>query len=82
MANDNREKLDPMSRPCMFLGYGYDEFGYRLWDLVDKKFFWSGDIIFIDDKAISDWELEKKIMNSGSTGKDQLKELRTRPTGS
>ena len=27
-----RGKLDPKTRPCIFLGYGDDEFGYRVWD--------------------------------------------------
>ena len=37
IAKDQRGKLDPKSQPCLFLGYGKDEFGYRLWDLIDKK---------------------------------------------
>ena len=37
VAKDKREKLDPKTRPCIFLGYGDDEFGIRLWNLVDKK---------------------------------------------
>ena len=47
-----------------------------------KKNFRSRDIIFMEDKTIADWESEKKIMNSVSTGKDQLKEIRTHPVES
>ena len=47
VAKDRRGKLDPKTRPCIFLGYGDDEFGYRVWDLVDKKVFQSRDIIFM-----------------------------------
>ena len=46
VAKDQRGKLDPKSWPCIFLGYGDDEFGYRLWNLADKKVIWSRDIIF------------------------------------
>ena len=37
VAKDQRGNLDPKSRPCIFLGYGNDDFGYRLWDLAEKK---------------------------------------------
>ena len=45
VAKDKWGKLDPKTRPCIFLGYGDDEFGYRVWDPVDKKVFRSSEII-------------------------------------
>ena len=60
VANDQRGKLDPKSRPCIFLGYGNDEFGYRLWDLAEKKVIRSHDIVFMEEKTIVDWEIENK----------------------
>ena len=63
-----------LTRPCIFLGYGDDEFGYRVWDPVDKKVFRSRDIIFMEDKTLADWESEKKIKNS--------EEIRSKPTES
>ena len=51
-------------RACWILGYGDDEFSYRVWDPVDKKVFQSRDIIFMEDKTLADWESEKKIINS------------------
>ena len=74
VAKERRGKLDPKTRPCIFLGYGTDKFGYRVWDPVDKKVFWSRDIIFMEDKTLADWELEKKIKNS--------EEIRPKPTES
>ena len=79
VAKDRRGKLDPKIRPCVFLGYGDDEFGYRVWDPVDKKIFRSRDIIFMEDKTLADWESEKKIMNSESTGKDRFYEEQSQP---
>ncbi|KAG9446485.1 hypothetical protein H6P81_012613 [Aristolochia fimbriata] len=32
-----RKKLDPKSTKCVFLGYGGDEYGYRLWDFDNNK---------------------------------------------
>ena len=37
VAKDKQGKLDPKTRLCIFLGYGDDEFGYRLWNLEKKK---------------------------------------------
>ena len=37
VAKDRRGKLDPKTQPCIFLGYGDDEFGYRVWDPFQKK---------------------------------------------
>ena len=39
-------KLDDKSVPYILIGYGDEEFGYRLWDLVMKKVIRSRDIIF------------------------------------
>ena len=33
VAKDKRGKFDPKTWPCTFLGYGDDEFGYRLWNI-------------------------------------------------
>ena len=43
LSKDQRSKLDSESKPCIFLGYSEDEFGYRLWDIV-----------FMEDKTIED----------------------------
>ena len=60
VAKDKRAKLDLKSQTCIFLGYGDDQFGYRVLDLIDKKVFRSRDFIFMEDKTIADWESEKK----------------------
>ena len=41
----------------------------------------SRDIVFMEDRTIADWELEKKIADSRSTSRDRLKEIRTYPDG-
>lgn len=33
----NRTELEAKSKKCVFLGYGINEFGYRLWDFENKK---------------------------------------------
>ena len=48
VAKDQRGKLDPKTRPCIFLGYGDDEFGYRVWDLVSLLFSTSPFNVFLN----------------------------------
>ena len=59
VAKDKRAKLDLKSQTCIFLGYGDDQFGYRVLDLIDKKVIRSLDIIFMKEKTIAYWEMEK-----------------------
>ena len=37
VAKDRRSKIDNKLKLCIFMGYLKDEFGYRLWDILDKK---------------------------------------------
>ena len=54
VAKDKGGKLDPKTWPCIFLGYDDDEFGYRLWNLAEKKVVRSRDIVFMEEKTIAD----------------------------
>ena len=54
VAKDKKGKLDLKSSPCIFLGYGDDEFNYRLWNLVEKKVIQSRDVVFMEEKIIAD----------------------------
>ncbi|KAI4297117.1 hypothetical protein L6164_037021 [Bauhinia variegata] len=60
IPRDERFKLDGKSKQCIFLGYGNEEFGYRLWDPVNKKIVRSRDVIFFEDQTIEDIEKEDK----------------------
>ena len=33
----DRTKLEAKSKKCTFIGYGVDDFGYRLWDYEKQK---------------------------------------------
>ena len=59
VPRDERTKLDGKSKECIFLGYAREEFGYRLWDPVDKKIIRSRDVIFFEDQTIED--IKKKV---------------------
>ena len=46
VAKDERQKLDSKSRKCIFLGYGTETKGYRLYDPSRLKVFFSRDVRF------------------------------------
>ncbi|KAC9553688.1 hypothetical protein E3N88_45637 [Mikania micrantha] len=56
IPKDERSKLDVKTKPCIFLGYGQDEFGYRLYDPVLKKLVRSRDVVFMEDQTLKDIE--------------------------
>ncbi|KAK8974517.1 hypothetical protein V6N11_034227 [Hibiscus sabdariffa] len=60
-GDDERSKLDSKTRQCIFIGYGLDgEFGYRLYDPVQKKLVRRQDVVFIEDQTIDDIDNTKK----------------------
>lgn len=61
--SQERTKLDPKSRKCIFLGYADGVKGYRLWDPTSRKVIISRDVIFAEN------ELQREQEND-STSKD------------
>ena len=55
-----------MSRPnhVFFLGYGHEEFRYRLWDPLSKKIVISRDVVFLEDQLVDDGD---KVENASSS---------------
>ena len=43
---DDRTKLEAKSKKCTFIGYGVDDFGYRLWDYENHKIIRIRDVVF------------------------------------
>jgi hypothetical protein len=52
IPKDERSKLDSKTKECIFLGYGNGEFGYRLWDPIEKKLVRSRDVVFFEKETI------------------------------
>ena len=46
VPKDERQKLDPKARKCIFLGYGTETKGYRLYDPERRRVFHSRDVLF------------------------------------
>ena len=63
IPKDERSKLDDRSKQCIFLGYGHEEFGYRLWDPATKKVIRSRDVVFFEHQTIEDIDKPEKPKN-------------------
>ncbi|GAA0147204.1 hypothetical protein LIER_36475 [Lithospermum erythrorhizon] len=60
ISKDERSKLDEKSKKCVFVGYELDEFGYRFFDLVQRKLICSRDVVFMEDYTIEDIDKVEK----------------------
>ena len=69
---DERSKLDVKTHQCVFMGYSQNEFGYRLYSLVEKKLIRSGDIVFMEDQTMADID---KMEKAESDNSDKLIDL-------
>ncbi|RDX94220.1 hypothetical protein CR513_23419, partial [Mucuna pruriens] len=60
VPKDERSKLDMKTRHCIFIRNGHDEYGYRMYDPVEKKFVKRRDVQFMEDQTIEDIDKVKK----------------------
>ncbi|KAK4305130.1 hypothetical protein Pmani_022962 [Petrolisthes manimaculis] len=61
-VKDERRKLDPKSVKCIFLGYGSEVKGYRLFDLEKKRILNSRDVTF--DESNYEFKKEKDVVQT------------------
>ncbi|GKV50247.1 hypothetical protein SLEP1_g56959 [Rubroshorea leprosula] len=54
VPKEERAKLDAKTKLCVFLGYGDEEYGYRLWDLKNRKLMRTRDVVFIENETVED----------------------------
>ena len=64
ILKDERSKLDVNAKPCIFLGYGHEEFGYRPWDPMSRKIVRSRDVVFLEDQIVDDGDKVEKASSS------------------
>ena len=72
---DDRTKLEAKSKKCTFIGYGVDDFGYRLWDFENCKIIGSRDVVFNEKFMYKYLWQEKKEENKNTeyTVLDEIK---------
>ena len=68
VLKDERPKLDAKTRQCIFIGYDLDEFGFKLYDSIEKELARSRDIIFMDNQTIEDIDKAKELESSSFDG--------------
>ena len=54
IPKDERAKLDAKTKECIYLRSPKDEFGYRLWDPINKRVIRSREVVFFEDQTIED----------------------------
>ena len=59
ISKENRTKLEEKSNKCTFIGYGVNDFGYRLYDYENHKIIRSRDVIF-NEKVLHNNQLQEK----------------------
>ncbi|XP_048323873.2 retrovirus-related Pol polyprotein from transposon TNT 1-94 [Ziziphus jujuba] len=70
VSKELRQKLDARSTPCIFIGYGDEEFGYRLWDPKTKKVIRSRDVVFQENQKMEDIEKPRMSPNYSSSAEN------------
>lgn len=67
IPKDKKSKLDSKTKECIFFGYENGEFGYRLWDPIEKKLVRSQDVVFFEKEIIENvWNLNKAKTSSNN----------------
>ena len=54
IEKEKRSKLNSKSTKCVFIGYGGDEYGYKLWDFQNNKIIRSRNVVFDEEHTYKD----------------------------
>ena len=64
VPKEQRSKLDDKATLCIFIGYGDEEFDYRLWGSEKQKIVKSRDVMFHEHETIEDMKKNVRVQNS------------------
>ena len=65
VPKEQRMKLDDKATSCIFVGYGDEEFDYRLWDSEKQKIVRNRDVVFHEHESVED--VEKNVSGAKPT---------------
>ncbi|KAL2466461.1 Uncharacterized protein Adt_42312 [Abeliophyllum distichum] len=74
VSKELRKTLDARTTPCIFIGYGDEEFEYRLWDLKAKTVIRSRDVVFQENQILEDIEKPTVSSNTYSSAQDIVRD--------
>ncbi|KAG7559386.1 Reverse transcriptase RNA-dependent DNA polymerase [Arabidopsis thaliana x Arabidopsis arenosa] len=78
VPGDLRNKLEPKSTKCVFIGYSTTQKGYKCYDPVMNRYYVSRDVKFMEDEAYfgeKNWEGVKDLPNSTSDRATSLRHI-------
>lgn len=62
-------KFDDRAVECIFLGYDYEQFSYRLRDRKIRRLIQSHDVVFMEDHTVENIRKEKVPQDASREGK-------------
>ena len=77
VTKEQKAKLNSRAVECIFLGYGDDKFGYKLWDLKNRKLIRSRDVVFKEDQTVDDFGNEEVSQTKSQESLEKIKEPST-----
>ncbi|KAL0297634.1 UNVERIFIED_CONTAM: Retrovirus-related Pol polyprotein from transposon TNT 1-94 [Sesamum radiatum] len=77
VPSDERSKLDPKSKQCIFLGYKKGVKGYKFWDPAARKMVISRDAVFDEQSML--WQHQNEMSKIGSSSYTLQMELEPHP---
>ena len=72
VSNDERLKLDPKFKRCIFLGYKKGVKGYKLWDPEAKKVVINRDVVFDESSMLKTVRDNQKSEAEDTSNDDQV----------
>ena len=75
ISGDERSKLDPKSKQCIFLGFEKGVKGYKLWDPLARKVVISRDVIFDEKSMLEITQEEKKQIQTDCSNNKQVMQV-------
>ena len=70
----SKENFEPRARKCIFMGYGLDVKGYKVWCEKSKKIITSRDVVFYENTLVTP-TVENTLTNTVGTSDDTQEEV-------
>ena len=79
ISSDERSKLDPKSKKCIFIGYVKGVKGYKFWDPVAKKMVISRDTVFDDQFILQQKDKSHMLADDENSSSSKVVQVNLEP---